>query len=205
MRAGEGDQCQADPREQARPDDRDENDRTRSSRAAAPQRHAREADQQQREQDHACAHRQADQRTAGEVHEDPASGGGPRSPVRQCFRERQSLVAHVLQRRRIERRHVVARRMVARLIADRREVERQPAALGEAVDVGVIGHQPVDVRRKRIRDRMRDRRSVNIDRRRIRLARLEHVHRAANAACFEVDQAADVGAERVGEERSGAD
>src|SRR5438270_11964361 len=41
--------------------------------------------------------------------------------------------------------------MVAGFVADHRDVERQPAPFGEAVDVGVIGQQPVDVGRERVR------------------------------------------------------
>ena len=100
---------------------------------------------------------------------------------------------------------VVAGAVVARLVADRREVERQPAALGEAVDVGVVGHQPVDVGRQRVGDGPVDRVRESGDCGAVRLAGLEHVDRPLDPARLEVDQAVDVAAERIGEKGASAD
>ena len=82
----------------------------------------------------------------------------------------------------VERLEAVAGRVVARFVADRRDVERQPFALGEAVDVSVVGQEPVDVGPERIGDRVRDRTAENGDCGGIRVIGLEHVGRPAHAA-----------------------
>jgi hypothetical protein len=107
-----------------------------------------QADQQARPDDE----RQGDQGASRDIHENPV-GACWRRAVCERFRQRERLVAHVLQRSRIERVDIVARRMIARFVADRREVERQPPPLGETVHVGIVGHQPVDVGRERVGDR----------------------------------------------------
>ena len=163
-----------------------------ASKTAAPEREDCKGDQQHGQQDHARDQRQVDQRAAGDVHEDAVACRGWRRSVRQRRGERERLVAHMLEGRRIERGDRVAGAVVARFIADRGEVERQPAALGEAVDVGVVGHEPVDVGRERVGDGPLHRPGEQGDRSAVRPAGLEHVDRTSDAARFEIDQAVDV-------------
>ena len=121
------------------------------------------------------------------------------------MRQRQRLVAHMLERSAIEGGKLVAGAVIAGLVADRSDIERQPAALVEAVDVSIIGHQPVDVGRERIGDGMRGGAREQRYRRGVRSAGFEHVGRTTHPARLKVDEAVDVAAERVGEERARAD
>ena len=192
------------PGQEGRKDDRAKHGCGAAEEAASADRDDCIGQQERGHQQCGDDQRQMDQGAAGDVHEDPVAARLRRS-VRERLCEREGLIAHMLEGCGIERRNVVAGAMVARLIADRREVEGQPAALGETVHVGIVGHQPIDVSRQRVGDRIANCGGEQGNRSRVRPAGLEHVHRSAHAARLEIDDRVDVTAERVGHEGACAD
>ena len=86
-----------------------------------------------------------------------------------------------------------------------RGIEREPAALLVGRDVSVVGDQARDVGGQAAGERPPDRVGVSGDCSAVRLARLEHGDRASDAPSFEIEQAVDALAERIGEESAGPD
>ena len=89
--------------------------------------------------------------------------------------------------------------MIAGLVADRRKVEKQPvgAILDEAVDVGVVGNEPIGADRQAVGHGTLDIVLEQPDRGRVRHRRLEHVDRARRPPRLEVDQRVDPAADGI--------
>ena len=87
--------------------------------------------------------------------------------------------------------------MVAGFVADRSEIEGQPVAVGEDVDVGVVGKQPVSADREAVGDRPNHRVGEQRDGSAIGNTGFEHVDRAGDTARFKIDQAVDPPGKRV--------